>query len=291
MADRPRIIVTGASGFIGRHLIESLKESHEIYAMARRSQARSNSPIHDNIHWMQVDIRHRHLVQEAFARIKSEGGADFVIHLAAHYDFTGEDHPDYRRTNIDGLRFILDECRNLQVKRFVFASSIAACDYPDPGRPLDELSPPDGQHHYAISKAHGEAMLKEYDDTVPSCIVRFAALFSDWCEYPPLYFFLETWLSKAWNRRVIGGRGESAIPYLHVREIAPFMRAIMQRSTSLRQREVLLASPKCTISHHEMFYLVHQFDGTSQVKPVFMPKPLCAIGIPVSYTHLRAHET
>ncbi len=277
----PRLVITGASGFIGRHLLAGLKESFKITAMARRSQSRAHAPVHENIRWVQVDIRHNDLVKEAFNGVREEGGADFVIHLAAHYDFTGENHYDYQRTNVDGLHHVLDQCATLDLKRFVFASSIAACDYPGEGSALDESSPPDGKHIYARSKAIGEDMLAEYDDSVPSCITRFAALFSDWCEYPPLYFFLETWLSKAWNRRVIGGRGNTAIPYLHVREMVPFMRSVLTRADDLEQREILLASPDATMNHRDLFRLVHVHAGTPPRRPFFIPKPLCAIGIPM----------
>lgn len=277
----PRLIITGASGFIGRHVLDGLKEEYEIVALARRSQKRCGAPVHDNIQWLQVDIRYPDLVSEAFAKIRETGGADFLVHLAAHYDFTGEEHPDYQRTNINGLRTILEECKDLDLKRFVFASSIAACDYPRPGTALDEDSPPDGNHVYARSKAVGEAMLAEYDDTIPSCIARFAALFSDWCEYPPLYFFFEEWLSNSWNRRILGGRGDTAIPYLHIREMSNFIRAVLNASDRLEQREVLLASPDKTLSHKELFRLVHLHRGaTNPPRPVFMPKWLCAIGIP-----------
>ena len=43
-------------------------------------------------------------------------------------------------------------------------------------------------------------MLAEYAREFPATIVRFAALFSDWCEYPPLFMFLETWLSAPGTR-------------------------------------------------------------------------------------------
>jgi nucleoside-diphosphate-sugar epimerase len=277
----PRLVITGASGFIGRHILDGLKEEFEIIALARRSQKRCGAPVHDNIRWIQVDIRHADLVSEAFSKIREWGGADYVVHLAAHYDFTGEDHPDYQRTNIDGLRLVLEECRNLNLKLFVFASSIAACDYPAKGEALDENSPPDGTHVYARTKAAGERMLAEYDDCIPSCIARFAALFSDWCEYPPLYFFFETWLSKSWNRQVLGGRGNTAIPYLHVREMPTFVRAVLSSSGRLQQREVLLASPDATMSHKELFRLVHLHrDAQKNPHPILMPKALCAVGIP-----------
>ena len=67
-------------------------------------------------------------------------------------------------------------------------------DFPRAAGCWTEKSPPDGDHVYAVSKRLGEEMLAEFDDCIPSCIVRLAAVFSDWCEYAPLYIFIETWL-------------------------------------------------------------------------------------------------
>ena len=78
----------------------------------------------------QVDIGDPYTLETVFDEIKAGGGADVVIHLAAHYDFSGEDHPEYWRTNVDGLRSILDHCRELRPKLFLFSSSVAACAFP-----------------------------------------------------------------------------------------------------------------------------------------------------------------
>ena len=158
-----RIIVTGASGFVGRHLLENLKEEFEVIGLGRRSQARCGAPFHPNIQWHQVDIGDAETLKQVFDGIKADGPVDFVIHLAAHYDFTGEDHPEYYRTNVDGLRNVLDNCRDLKLRRFFFSSSVAACAFPAPGSALTETSPPDGDHVYAKTKALGEAMLSEYN--------------------------------------------------------------------------------------------------------------------------------
>jgi nucleoside-diphosphate-sugar epimerase len=274
----PRLIITGASGFIGRRLLDGLKESFEIVGMARRSQLRCGAPFHDNISWFQMDVGDRESVAKAFQFARESGGADYLIHLAAHYDFTGDDHPEYWRTNVEGLRNVLEECRKFDLKRFVFASSVAACAFPPKGGALREDSPPDGDHIYAVTKRLGEEMLASYDD-VPSCIVRFAAMFSDWCEYPPLYYFLETWLSKAWNARILGGRGESAIPYLHIREIPGFFRRLLERLDDVGQREVVICSPSTTVSHIELYELANLNFRSAVRKPLRMPAPLCRIGV------------
>lgn len=274
----PRLIITGSSGFIGRHLLDYFKEDFKIVGIARRSQLHSGAPVHNNITWYQVDIGDRKALSTAFRYVRESGGADYVIHLAAHYDFTGENDPEYWRTNVEGMRNVLEECRGLDLKRFIFSSSLAACAFPEEGQVLTEKSPPDGDHVYAVTKRLGEEMLAEYDD-IPCCIMRLAALFSDWCEYPPLYFFLETWLTEVWNNRILGGRGTTAIPYMHVREMVPFIRRIIERSDDIAQREVLIASPAETLSHKALFEMTSIDYYGHRRRAVMVPKALAGIGV------------
>lgn len=279
MHGKARIIVTGASGFIGRHLLERLKDRYSICALARRSQARCGAPVHKNISWFQVDIGDREMLHRVFRQIRELGGADVVIHLAAHYDFTGENDPEYWRTNVEGLRYVLEESRALSLRRFVFASSVAACRFPPPGSTIDESSPPDGEHIYAVTKRMGEKMLAEYDPDFRSCIVRFAALFSDWCEYPPLYAFLETWLAKAWNSRMLAGKGISAIPYLHVRDAARFLHLLLERIDLPLSREVLQCSPDGSVTHRDLFELATLAHRGERLEPILLPKWFCRMGV------------
>ncbi|MCG6948594.1 MAG: NAD(P)-dependent oxidoreductase [Acidobacteria bacterium] len=276
--DLPRLIITGASGFIGRQLLDYFKDDFEIVGLARRSQSRCGAPVHKNISWHQVDIADRDALATTFHDIRKSGGANYVFHLAAHYDFTGEKHPEYWRTNVEGMRNVLEECRDLDLERLVFSSSVAVSSFPEKGEFLTEDSPPDGDHVYAVTKRMGEEMLAEFDD-VPSCIIRLAALFSDWCEYAPLYIFLETWLSNVWNSHIIGGKGTTAIPYMHVREMGPFMRKLLELGDAIGQREIFIASPSETLSHKTLFDLANiDFHGQRQ-RPIFMPKTLARIGV------------
>jgi nucleoside-diphosphate-sugar epimerase len=276
---RPRLVITGASGFIGKRLLGGLKERFDIVAIARRSQKRCGAPIHDSISWFQTDIGDRESVATAFRFIRETGGADYLIHLAAHYDFTGEDHPEYTRTNVEGLRHVLEECRTLDLRRFIFASSLAACRFPPEGSVLTESSPPDGDHVYARSKRLGEEMLAEFEAEIPSTIVRFAAVFSDWCEYAPLHVFVETWLSGAWNARILGGRGASAIPYIHARELAPFMLHLLEEKPEFARRQVVIASPSHTVSHLELYRMVSDFAGDAASRPIRIPAPIARFGV------------
>lgn len=275
----PRLVVTGASGFVGRHLLDALKGDYRIVGLARRSQARSGAPVHPSIRWHQVDIGEREALVPIFDELRRDGGADVLLHLAAHYDFTGEEHAEYWRTNVQGLRNVLDLSRGLGLRRFVFSSSTAACAFPPPGQALTESSAPDGDHVYARTKAIGEAMLAEYAREFPATIVRFAALFSDWCEYPPLFVFLETWLSRAWNARLIGGRGRSAIPYLHVDDLVLFFLALFERLDELPPGTVLQASPDGAVSHRQLFDEATLLERGRRPRALHVPRPLCGPGM------------
>jgi nucleoside-diphosphate-sugar epimerase len=274
-----RIIVTGASGFVGRHLLEALKDDHLVFALARRSQARSGAPVHPNVRWYQADIGDRTALEAVFREVREAGGADVLVHLAAHYDFTGEEYVEYWRTNVYGMRNVLELSRDLGVRRFVFPSSLAASRLPPPGKALDEASPPDGEHIYARTKKAGEDMLREFEAQVPSVTLRFAALFSDWCEYAPLYMFLRTWLASAWNHRILGGRGQSAIPYLHVRDAICLFRRVLARLPDLDPGQVLVASPDGAVSHRELFEEATLLHFGERRRPLFMPRPLCGPGM------------
>ncbi|RLE36066.1 MAG: hypothetical protein DRJ61_01695 [Acidobacteria bacterium] len=250
---RPRIIVTGASGFVGRHLLDEIKECFHVYALARRSQAQCGAPVHPNINWTQVDIAESEPLAATLEWIRAEGPIDAFIHLAAHYDFTGKNNPEYQRTNIDGLYNTLDFSQNLGLRRFIFASSLAACPFPAPGSSITEHTLPNAKNPYACSKRAGESMVRVFSDSFPTCIVRFAALYSDWCEYPPLFNFLSNWLSMGWNSRMIAGRGVFGIPYMHIRCAVSFLCHLLQNLDLPESGEIFNASPDGAVTVRELF--------------------------------------
>jgi nucleoside-diphosphate-sugar epimerase len=277
--ERPALVITGASGFLGRHLVAALRDRTRIFGLARRPPASVGLPPHPNVTWFQVDIGDRESLGRVFAELRAVPGPKLVLHLAAHYDFTGELHPEYEHTNLRGLRNVLEECRALRPVRFLFASSVAACRFPAPGTALDERSPTDGDHIYARTKNWGERQLARYAADFPSAVVRLGALFSDWCEYPPLFHFLQTWLSRRWNRRMLGGRGRSAIPYLHVRCAVDFFSRLLEVHQTLAPGEVLIASSDGCVSHRETFEAATlAFHGRRGV-PILVPRPVARLGL------------
>lgn len=279
-ANLPKILLTGASGFVGRYFIEYFKDKYIIYAFARKNQQQARVPIHQNVKWVLVDIANEEFLSSEIQKINA---IDFVVHLAGFYDFDNKPDPEYERTNVLGTELMLKFARRLNPKRFLFSSSVAACDFPKDGQSIDENTPVDADFPYAATKKKAEALVQDYSKYYPCSIVRFAAVFSDWCEYGPLYMFLETWFSKSWNSIVLGGKGESAVPYIHQKCLNQLLEKILINTTVLPQFDTYIASPNGSTSHLDLYKIGTRLYFGKERFVVKMPIFISRIGVRVLY--------
>ncbi len=277
--EKQGILVTGASGFVGRHFIEASKERFRLFCLARRSQLESGIPKHENIFWTQVDIGSFANIRELAESIGKLGGADYVLHLAGYYDFSYKDHPEYYRTNVLGTENILKLAKELKIKRFIFSSSLAACEFGDFDHVITEETPPAADFAYARSKCLAENRIKEFSGGFSYAIVRLAAVFSDWCEYPPLFIFLSTWLSKKWKSRILGGKGESAITYIHINDLIRFFDLLLEKDSTLPGGLTLIASPDGTVSHNDLYKAATKYYFGKDRTPIRIPKLIAYPGV------------
>jgi uncharacterized protein YbjT (DUF2867 family) len=79
-----RVLVTGASGFLGGHLCEALAGRHEIVGMVRRNSDTSL------LEGLGVELRLGDL-SDPSSLDDAVRGVDAVVHLAAYYTLTGEE--------------------------------------------------------------------------------------------------------------------------------------------------------------------------------------------------------
>jgi nucleoside-diphosphate-sugar epimerase len=157
--------VTGASGFVGRHLCQRLRErGHRV-----RGLVRGHNP---TLEAMGVEIVHGDLSNCA-AWKDQLARSDYLIHAAANASFGSGS--SYATTNVEGTRSLLTIARSLEkpLRRFVFVSSVAAVDR-TPGdscrQPLDENSPLAPSSDYGRSKRDAEQLVRE--SGLPFSIVR-----------------------------------------------------------------------------------------------------------------------
>jgi len=113
-----RIIVTGAGGFVGRHLLPLLAEDR-VVAIDQSVEA---VPPNANLTLIEGDFSQPAVLEQAFA-----GGCDAVIHLATVPGGAAEQNPELAwQVNVEGTRALAQAAIHAgDCPRFVFASSIA----------------------------------------------------------------------------------------------------------------------------------------------------------------------
>ena len=145
-----RIIVTGASGFVGRAAVNRLLQAgHEVLAVTRREKS-CPAPVR--------------VVGNIGSRTNWNGvldSADCVVHLAAKVHARHEhDVEAYREVNTRGTLRLAERAATAGVRRFVFLSTAKVLGESSGERPFDDATPPAPVDAYAISKYEAEAGLQ-----------------------------------------------------------------------------------------------------------------------------------
>lgn len=174
---KKKILVTGAGGFIGSHITETLvKKGAEVTAFVRYNSRGDygsleflEPPILDQVNIIAGDLKDPDAISEAVK------GNDIVIHLAAligiPYSYV---HPiDYVQTNVLGTSYLLNSARKYNIEKFIHFSTsevYGTAQYV----PIDESHPLQGQSPYSASKIAAEqlAMSFYYAFDLPVTVVR-----------------------------------------------------------------------------------------------------------------------
>jgi len=162
----PSALVTGATGFIGSHLVEILISLNwKITCLIRpKGQTRFLQTLPVTLvkyHWND---------QKAFE--KAVQGHDYIFHLAAR--IRSAPKKVYDRANVQMTSRLVHAClkRNSSIKRFVYISSISAAGPSSPYNYSDETRSPSPTSEYGRTKLKGEEIVQKLWDRLPSTIIR-----------------------------------------------------------------------------------------------------------------------
>jgi UDP-glucose 4-epimerase len=163
----PRILVTGASGFVGPHVVAALRQAGYRLRIARRRDAAAEDGIETVV---TGDLA------EPFDWSAALEGVDHVVHMAglAHAG-PGLDEALYRRINADATLELARAARRVGVGRFVYLSSVKALTGAFDGPPLSDDDTPAPGDAYGRSKLAAEQ--------------RLAALDLDWVALRPVLIY------------------------------------------------------------------------------------------------------
>lgn len=165
----PTAFVTGATGFIGRHLVEVLREDGWTIIAAVRNIKRAKTLLGDDIEFRQAD-----LTESASLRQALPEDVDGVFHLAADVGTWSRDNARQYSTNVEGTARLLQVMLDKGAKRMVHVSSIVA--YGEQMETISEETPRLGVESwvsYVSTKAYAERKVKEaFDRGLDAVIVN-----------------------------------------------------------------------------------------------------------------------
>ncbi|MFO0763120.1 MAG: NAD(P)-dependent oxidoreductase [Byssovorax sp.] len=162
-----KVLVTGASGFLGSHIAEQLSaEGHSVVALVRKS---SKVDFLTALPGLELATG---AVEDAASVRAAMKGVDAVIHSAGVVKARSEE--EFHAINTQGTQNLLDAAQEVApgLSRFVFVSSLTAVGWSDDGRPVSPDATPRPVTGYGRSKVAAERAVRAVKDKLPVVIIR-----------------------------------------------------------------------------------------------------------------------
>ena len=206
------VLVTGASGFVGAHLVKSLCGKGVRVRCLVRPTSRT-----EPLRTIPCQIFAGNLKDPAVLR-RALDGVDIVYHLAGAT--RARSRQAYLDANVGFTRDLLDAAvgMNGAIRKFVHVSSLAAIGPSPDGTPFEDEVSPHPLSLYGKSKLEGEEVARSYGDRLPVTIVRPPAVYGP--RERDIYDLIK--LTKKHVRLSIG-LGERKLSLLHVFDLVEFL--------------------------------------------------------------------
>jgi nucleoside-diphosphate-sugar epimerase len=213
-----RALVTGATGFVGSHLVEALQRSSiEVTAFAR-SASKAADLVRRGVRVVNGDL------DDVAGLDRAVRDQDVVYHVAGM--IAARDEAEFLRCNRDGTRNLLTATAREGRSRFVLVSSLAAAGPAQLGTPLRGTEPPHPVTAYGRSKLAAEQVVRS--SSLPWSIVR-----------PPIVYgprdreVLKVFRLARLGLAPVFGDGAQELSAVHAADLAQALLAVAQSPGSI----------------------------------------------------------
>ena len=167
-------VVTGGAGFIGSNLVDKLvKEGHFVTIIDNLSTGRYKNISHHSkkkVKLINLNISKNKNLEKVIK------GNSFIFHLAGLADIVPsiENPKNYFETNVKGTLNILNACKKIKIKKFIYAASASCYGIPK-NYPTSEKEKIDPKYPYALTKFLGEELVMHWAQVynMPNISLRF----------------------------------------------------------------------------------------------------------------------
>ncbi len=216
--DKGLVLITGASGFTGHHMVAvAVKSGFKVRATDVSSRHYGAMFESMGVEFVRSDLTKPDGLESLL------DGVDSVIHVAGIHDYSTPDKIIFA-VNVDAVENLCNAATKAGVRRFMHISSVGVYGYSsNPGKPVKEddpkVTPP--LNNYNLSKWEGEKVVQRYikEKGLRATIFRPAAIYGSRSEYG-LYLVLKmTYEERNKKKKLILGKGDTIEAFLHVKDM------------------------------------------------------------------------
>lgn len=251
MENKPVILITGSSGFIGSALARRLSAHYYIVGVDARK------PDYDPIgmtHY-ELDVTSAKNVEKTLAEISGKFGPRLVsvIHLIAYYSFDGKEDERYDTITYEGTKTLLTNLKRFfKVEQFIFSSSMLVYEPTAPGEKISETSPVHESWAYPNSKLKVEAMLEKEHGDIPILNLRIAGVYDNTGHQPTLAHQILR-ISEGWATSIpFPGNPDHGQAMLHLEDLASAIDLCVEHRGSFSDFEILALAEEEVMSFKEL---------------------------------------
>lgn len=246
---KPIVLITGASGMLGGALAARLAGDYTPVGVDVTDPP-ADTPL-DSVHYM--DVTSDMSVREALEHVREEHGDALaaVVHLAAYYDFSGEESPAYEEVTVQGTRRLLLMLDDFELERFVFTSTMLVHAPVAPGERVDERSPVDPRWAYPRSKLEAERIIEAHQPPVPYTHLRIAGVYTDFGKQPTLSHQIQRIHEQDFKSFFFPGDSDAGQSLVHIDDAVEAIVRTVDRRNELPDGPILVGEPD-PLSYHEL---------------------------------------
>lgn len=232
-----RILVTGASGFVGRHFVDhAMAAGHEIVALHRRR--RSNGSLPAPRHRSGVVVRYADVLDRD-ALDAAVADVDCICHLAAAFSEAHAGDEYFHRVNVQGTALVMAAAHDAGVRRFVYCSTAGIYGKQVSGI-VDETHQPRPWNGYERSKVAAEDEVRR---RATLCGMEYVILRPSQIYGPGDRRLAKLWRNAARGRFPLFGPGNGRRHMVYVGDLAE---ALLRACTypQAANHEMIIAGPE-----------------------------------------------
>jgi len=248
--DKKVMLITGASGRIGKNCVHRFADEYQVVGFDRHEHKHEKDMVHIN-----MDISSDESVKDALNQVRNRFGNDIgpVIHLAAYYTFSDQKADLYDAITVQGTRRMLEGLHEFNsVDQFMFSSTLLVHKPCEVGQTINENSPIDPKWDYPKSKVKTEKVINDLHGDIPAVVMRIAGCYDDLCHSIPIAHNIQRIYQHEVDAHLYPGNVTHGNPFLHLEDLTDAIQLAITKRNELPNPFVVIIGEDKTMSYADL---------------------------------------